>query len=160
MNVVLAYRGRYQVREALDLETLAAVLRNGGHDVSLVYDADVFGVTDNVLQVRGTDVSMQTVRQLQHAIDERGLPKKAALFSGLKILSGTDLTAAVGNLGCAVSWLLGEKDALVPVELAAVLKTLSTTADIQVISGAGHAPFVSHPLDFVNALLKTADGVR
>ena len=112
------------------------------------------------LQVRGTNVSMQTVRQLQHAIDERGLPKKAALFSGLKILSDTDLTATVGNLDCAESWVLGEKDALVPVELAAVLKTLSTTADIQIISGAGHAPFVSHPLDFVNALLKTADGVR
>ena len=51
MNAVLVYKGRYQVREALDLETLAAILRSGGHEVSLVYDADVFGVTDNVLQV-------------------------------------------------------------------------------------------------------------
>ncbi|MDP6525910.1 MAG: radical SAM protein [Kiritimatiellia bacterium] len=51
MNVVLVYKGRYQVREALDLETLAAVLNGGGHNVSLVYDADPFGVTDNVLQV-------------------------------------------------------------------------------------------------------------
>jgi pimeloyl-[acyl-carrier protein] methyl ester esterase len=112
------------------------------------------------LQVRGTNVSMQTVRQLQHAIDERGLPKRAALFTGLKMLADTDLTAAVEDLDCAVSWLLGDKDALVPVELAAALKTMSSTADIQIISGAGHAPFVSHPVDFVNALLNTADGVR
>jgi radical SAM superfamily enzyme YgiQ (UPF0313 family) len=51
MNVVLVYRGRYHVREALDLETLAAVLRQGGHEVNLVYQPDTFGVTDNVLQI-------------------------------------------------------------------------------------------------------------
>ena len=50
MKVVLVYRGRYHVREALDLETLAAVLRRGGHCVELVYDPDTFGVTDNVFQ--------------------------------------------------------------------------------------------------------------
>lgn len=50
MNVVLVYRGRYHIREALDLETLATVLRGGGHRVTLVYDPDTFGVTDNVLQ--------------------------------------------------------------------------------------------------------------
>ena len=50
MNVVLVYRGRYHIREALDLETLAVVLRSGGHRVTLVYDPDAFGVTDNVLQ--------------------------------------------------------------------------------------------------------------
>jgi len=50
MKVVLVYRGRYHVREALDLETLAAVLRGGGHCVELVYDPDTFGVTDNVFQ--------------------------------------------------------------------------------------------------------------
>jgi len=51
MRVALVYRGRYQIREALDLETLAAVLRAAGHALSFVYDPDVFGVTDNVLQV-------------------------------------------------------------------------------------------------------------
>jgi radical SAM superfamily enzyme YgiQ (UPF0313 family) len=52
MNVVLVYRGRYHVREALDLETLASVLRDGGHHVRLVYDPDTFGVTDNVFQAK------------------------------------------------------------------------------------------------------------
>ena len=50
MHVVLVYRGRYHVREALDLETLASVLRAGGHRVALIYDPDTFGVTDNVFQ--------------------------------------------------------------------------------------------------------------
>ena len=51
MRVTLVYRGRYHVRQATDLETLAPVLRGGGHEVRLVYDPDTFGVTDNVLQV-------------------------------------------------------------------------------------------------------------
>lgn len=51
MNVVLVYRGRYHIREALDLEVLANVLRGAGHNVRLVYDPDTFGVTDNVLQI-------------------------------------------------------------------------------------------------------------
>ncbi|MFP4476425.1 MAG: B12-binding domain-containing radical SAM protein [Desulfatibacillaceae bacterium] len=49
MRIVLVYRGRYLVRQALDLETLAAVLRDRGHDVALAYDPDTFGPTDNVL---------------------------------------------------------------------------------------------------------------
>jgi hypothetical protein len=51
MHVALVYRGRYHVRQALDLETLAAVLRQGGHRVTFTYDSDTFGVSDNVLQV-------------------------------------------------------------------------------------------------------------
>jgi hypothetical protein len=38
------------VRQALELETLASVLRAGGHGVQLVHDCDAFGVSDNVLQ--------------------------------------------------------------------------------------------------------------
>jgi len=112
------------------------------------------------LQVRGTKTSMQTVRQLQRAIDERGLPRIEALFAGLKILSDTDLIEAVKKLDCAVTWLLGEKDVLVPVELAETLKQMSTNADIQIIPGAGHAPFISHPDDFVNALQQAAGGIK
>jgi len=112
------------------------------------------------LQVRGTNTSMQTVRQLQRAIDERGLPRIEALFAGIKILSDTDLIETVKKLDCAVTWLLGEKDVLVPVELAETLKQMTTHADIQIISGAGHAPFISHPDDFVNALLQVAGGIR
>lgn len=51
MRITLVYHGRYWVRQALELETLAAVMRCSGHDVRLVYDPDVFGVSDNVLQI-------------------------------------------------------------------------------------------------------------
>ena len=108
------------------------------------------------LQVRGTDTSMQTVRELQAAIDERGLPDIEALLAGLKILSDTDLTEALQALDCPVSWLLGEKDVLVPLELARALEQMPVDVDIQILAGAGHAPFISHPDAFVNALLQAA----
>ena len=108
------------------------------------------------LQVRGTDTSMQTVRELQAAIDARGLPDIEALLAGLKILSDTDLTEALQALDCPVSWLLGEKDVLVPLELARALEQMPVDVDIQILAGAGHAPFISHPDAFVNALLQAA----
>ena len=111
------------------------------------------------LQVRGTDTSMQTVRELQHSIDARGLPKIEALLTGLKILSDTDLIHTVQQLACPVSWLLGEKDALVPPGLAEKLRQMSSGAEIQILAGAGHAPFISHPDAFVNSLLQAAAGL-
>ncbi len=50
MRVAIVFRGRYLVRQALELETLAAVLARAGHRVDAVYDPDVFGITDNVLK--------------------------------------------------------------------------------------------------------------
>lgn len=108
------------------------------------------------LQVRGTDTSMLTVRELQQAIDARGLPEPWALFAGLDMLANSDLTVAAETLACPVTWLLGEKDALVPVELADRLEQMSSRPDVQVLQGAGHAPFVSHADAFIASLLQAA----
>jgi pimeloyl-[acyl-carrier protein] methyl ester esterase len=108
------------------------------------------------LQVRGTDTSMRTVRELQHAIDERGLPPVSTLHSGLNILAGTDLRATVSELECPVSWLLGDRDALVPVTLAQALMQLAPAAEIEVIRGAGHAPFISHVQAFADSVARAA----
>ncbi len=109
------------------------------------------------LQVRGTDTSMQTVRELQRAIDERGLPSVEALRSGLNMLSDTDLRETLQQLSCPVTWLLGEKDVLVPVALADALKQSLRDPWVQVMKGAGHAPFISDPAGFVNALMRAIE---
>jgi len=109
------------------------------------------------LQVRATDTSMQTVRELQRAIDERGLPSAEALRSGLKILSDSDLREALQRLSCPVTWLLGEKDMLVPVALADALQRSLPDAHIHVVEGAGHAPFISDPDGFVDALVRAIE---
>ncbi|OGS35157.1 MAG: hypothetical protein A2293_09155 [Elusimicrobia bacterium RIFOXYB2_FULL_49_7] len=48
-KIVFLYKGRYQVRESVTIEQLSALARECGWDTSLVYDHDVFGVSDNVL---------------------------------------------------------------------------------------------------------------
>ncbi len=112
------------------------------------------------LQVRGTSTSMQTIRQLQRTLDAHGLPGRETLLVGLKLLAETDLTAELQALECPLTWLLGDKDALVPVELADRLAQLSTNADVQRLTGAGHAPMLSHPDEFSHALLHTAERLR
>ncbi len=109
------------------------------------------------LQVRATDTSMQTVRELQASIDERGLPAIETLRAGLAILAETDLRAAVQQLSCPVTWLLGQKDMLVPVGLADVLRAMPVEAAVEIVPSAGHAPFISDPDDFVRRLLQTLE---
>jgi hypothetical protein len=49
MRVVFVYKGRYQIRDANIIECLSSMAAAAGHETSLVYDPDLFGVTDNVL---------------------------------------------------------------------------------------------------------------
>lgn len=109
------------------------------------------------LQVRATDTSMQTVRALQDSIAARGLPAIEVLNAGLKILSDTDLRETLPQLSCPVTWLLGEKDMLVPVGLAQALQSMPVSPAVHIVEGAGHAPFISHADAFVDTLLQAAE---
>jgi radical SAM superfamily enzyme YgiQ (UPF0313 family) len=66
MRVALVYRGRYHIRQAMDLEILAPLLRQERHRVDFVYDSNTFGVTDNVIQMpRLARVFSSTARVLK-----------------------------------------------------------------------------------------------
>ena len=51
MKILFAYKGRYHVRDAVTIEYLSAIAKRYGHETGLVYDQDIFGVTDNVLSI-------------------------------------------------------------------------------------------------------------
>ncbi|MFC1576770.1 B12-binding domain-containing radical SAM protein [Candidatus Omnitrophota bacterium] len=51
MRIIFAYKGRYQIRDSVIIEHLSAIAKKYGHDTGLIYDQDVFGVTDNVANV-------------------------------------------------------------------------------------------------------------
>jgi len=112
------------------------------------------------LQVRGTDTAMQTVRLLQQALRLRGLPSTQALDTGLKILASSDLRAEIPWLKFPVTWLLGGRDTLVPVDLAHELIKLQPDIKLQIEAEAGHAPFISHPQTFTRSLIKFAESLR
>ena len=114
MNVALVYRGRYHVREALDLETLSAVLRGGGHRAELVYDPDTFGVTDNVFQAPALANLLASDERTLSQI-ERSRPD-LVVFS---VLSSTyawcrDMAAALKEQTSAPIVFMGLHPSLVP----------------------------------------------
>jgi len=112
------------------------------------------------LQVRGTESALQTVRSLQQSLQLRGVPSTRALKTGLDVLAFTDLLGEVPWLKFPVTWLLGGRDTLVPFAIADELKKLQPDINIIIEAEAGHAPFISHPQAFTQALLRFAAGLR
>jgi pimeloyl-[acyl-carrier protein] methyl ester esterase len=104
------------------------------------------------LLVRGGDEARETLRALRAAIRARPVPRPEALRAGLELLLGSDLRARLPGLVPPSLWLFGERDTLVPAEAAHALETLLPRAEILVLHGAAHAPFLSSPARFVELL--------
>jgi len=49
MNILFIYKGRYFVRDTNTIEYLSSIAKKFNHNTDLVYDQDIFGITDNVL---------------------------------------------------------------------------------------------------------------
>ncbi|MDH5610962.1 MAG: pimeloyl-ACP methyl ester esterase BioH [Gammaproteobacteria bacterium] len=127
---------------------------------SLAEDVDATIKRFLALQVKGSGVAMSTVRELQKLLQQRGRPSAEALRYGLDILSSTDLRAELPRINRPITWLLGGRDALVPVSLAEALKTLKPDINVLVEKEAAHAPFISHSENFASALIDFAESVR
>ncbi|MES9965392.1 MAG: pimeloyl-ACP methyl ester esterase BioH [Candidatus Sedimenticola sp. 20ELBAFRAG] len=104
------------------------------------------------LQVRGDEEARQTLRLLRQDLAERPEADETALEHGLDLLLNIDLREQVKSIACPVLWLLGERDTLVPVAVAEELEQLLPGADILVLGGCAHAPFLSHPEQSLRAL--------
>lgn len=94
------------------------------------------------LQVRGTKDGHETLRRLRSELRRRRRPDEAALRAGLGFLEEADMRQAMELPGVPVYWLLGERDTLIPARVRDAFPRLASA----VIGGAGHAPFLSHPV--------------
>lgn len=103
------------------------------------------------LQFMGVSNSQVIQRELRDSL-LKNLPSEEALMTGLKILQHQDFRHRV--IKHRVLWLLGEKDRLVPVEIEADLRELYPDACVEIIIGAGHAPFMTHPKQFMDVVIK------
>ena len=96
------------------------------------------------LQAQG-DVDSRTVaRRLRARIETGDLPDRAALHGGLAILKETDLRASLPQVGQPVLLLHGNRDSIVPLAAAKFMQRALARARLEVLSGAAHAPFVTH----------------
>jgi pimeloyl-[acyl-carrier protein] methyl ester esterase len=97
------------------------------------------------LQVRGSDSARETLRLLRAELAEQPAPQPEALALGLDLLRDGDLRGALCELACPSLWVFGERDTLVPAAASAGVSALRADAEVRVIAGAAHAPFLSHP---------------
>ena len=97
------------------------------------------------LQVRGSENSGEVLKTLRALMLMHGEPNADALRAGLMLLGMTDLRDSLDAVECPVLLLAGERDTLVPLSALQASRELFRDARLQVIAGAGHAPFIAQP---------------
>jgi pimeloyl-[acyl-carrier protein] methyl ester esterase len=104
------------------------------------------------LQARGSATAREDVRRLRERVFEHGEPDHEALARGLEWLAGSDLRPELAELAVPVHFIGGERDNLVPAAALEAAAALAPRGRVTILEGAGHAPFLSHPAAFREAL--------
>lgn len=103
------------------------------------------------LQFYGQEGVRAVSRDLQKQVVGQPMDSKA-LELGLEILGSEDLRDVYARLPMPVQHVYGAMDRLVPVKVAEDLACINPAVEQVVLRGVGHAPFVSHPEEFVQRL--------
>ncbi len=106
------------------------------------------------LQLQGSDNARPLMKQLTAQMQDRHLPSLTGLMQGLRLLKAIDNRQLLTQLSLPTLWLLGENDPLIPAEIMQAIQTLQPHSHIQIIEGASHMPFFSHPQPTAEALLQ------
>lgn len=104
------------------------------------------------VQSRGSERAREELRSLRELLFTHGEPDPAALAGGLEILRSADLRPALADIKQTTLVLHGERDTLAPLAAAEYTAAQLPHSRLDVIKGAGHAPFISHPEAFVSAV--------
>lgn len=104
------------------------------------------------LQVLGSEHGKETLARLKEELSSAPPPDAGALAGGLRILRDSSLVSRLAELKVPLTAIHGERDILAPLAAAQAMTTLAPCAELRVIAGAGHAPFLSHPEKFIEAL--------
>lgn len=105
------------------------------------------------LQTLGTETARQDARKLKSAVLALPMPDSAVLNGGLEILKTVDQRQSLTQLTVPFLRLYGRLDGLVPRKIVAQLDALWPASRSLVIDKAAHAPFISHPQAFCQALI-------
>ncbi|NRB37109.1 MAG: malonyl-ACP O-methyltransferase BioC [Pseudomonadales bacterium] len=97
----------------------------------------------DLLQAKGDNEQ----KSLSHALAEYRKQQQSIedveLAAGLELLASFDLSSRLSELNMPIQWCLGEADALVNAAIAEPLRELLPSADIQVLAGVSHLPFLT-----------------
>jgi len=104
------------------------------------------------LQSQGSEQGRLELRTLRSALFQHGEPDQGALAGGLTILQQTDLRPHIAEVSQPTLLIQGKRDTLFPLASAEATVALLPNGRLVPIAGAGHAPFISHPAEFLAAV--------
>ena len=104
------------------------------------------------LQVNSLPDAKSILIDLKKAMQECNPPTEKVLQSGLDILKQVDLRADLTAIKCPVSIIQGDKDTLVPVQASRDMQKIQPASELNIIAGAGHVPFLSHPFQVIDII--------
>jgi len=104
------------------------------------------------LQIMGSDESRVILRKLRELMNSNEAPHPAALQGGLKILQEVDLRNQLPEITQPTLMIVGKRDTLSRPKTAKQMLPLLPNAQLEIIDGAGHAPFLSHNKHFTNLI--------
>jgi pimeloyl-[acyl-carrier protein] methyl ester esterase len=76
------------------------------------------------------------------------------LQAGLQILLANDLRGELGSISQPALLLHGENDVITPPEAARWMHRQMPNSLLTVLPHCGHAPFLSHPREFISAVTR------
>ncbi len=111
------------------------------------------------LQCMGSSDARSTIKQLRQSFTERPVPTAGSLQKALRMLLDNDLREEIAYLRKPVLLVHGDRDTLAPVQAAHWLAQHLPFGRLRVIAGASHAPFLSHPDQFIESLIQFLEPV-
>lgn len=105
----------------------------------------------SLLVAKGDALSKDILRKLYSLIAD-GTPAENTLQDGLNILKQTDLRADFEKLDCPVILILADSDHLIATTTGEAAKKICKNAQTIYLESAGHAPFISRPMEFCDLL--------
>ncbi len=104
------------------------------------------------IQAMGSERARDEIRVLRERLFDHGEPVLAALRGALSILQTADLRSSLPDIHHEALLVAGERDTLMPKAAAEKSVALMPHAQLALIEGAGHAPFISHPEPFLKSI--------
>nr|WP_314266567.1 pimeloyl-ACP methyl ester esterase BioH [uncultured Moellerella sp.] len=105
------------------------------------------------LQTLGTASARKDAKLLKSIILAQPAPSVEVLDSGLDILRTADLRRALESLSIPFLRIYGYLDGLVPRKIVPLLDTMLPGSLSVVMKNSAHAPFISHPDEFIQLLV-------
>ncbi|MFK5984382.1 MAG: pimeloyl-ACP methyl ester esterase BioH [Pseudomonadota bacterium] len=106
------------------------------------------------IQAMGSETARQDIKIILSMVEQQAYPEYSTLNKGLDILLTVDLRNSLLSLTLPILMITGDRDSLVNIKALKYLSEQAPNLCLEVISGAGHAPFISHFEQFTNLLRK------